>query len=1084
MTNFGQSDQRSGLRVTLCHVRAVAHVFAISSALFCGSAVPPAQAQPAQAQPADQVALQGAQGEKEAMAETEPLQLAFSDAYNAGNYAKALEILKKALEVWQKKVGPNHPIVGNLRVNCAELMRQLGRLQEAEVELEAALAVLQTTLGPEHAQTLVAHHNLGALQLQRGRVAQAVETLEKVLVLLVKVRGEGSLEVAQARMHLADSKLQQGKLAEAKALYEQVMRALESAKPPSAEHLAIAYNNRAKLKRYQGDLPGAEDDLSKAALILGKVFGMSHPSLAMAAINLADLRMERGDLGLAEEALIQAIRLSASALGPEHPQVGHGAVLLANLYRTRGEHDRAKKLYAEALPILEHAYGPQHPALAEALNHQGVLALQMADDALAGQLLDRSWKILVKPGQTPPQLAITVGQNLAVVLERTDRADQAAKLYAEAIAACDQVVGADQAACAPPRYNLGLLHLKARRLPQAQQWLQASLLLREKALGPHHPDVARSLAAVAAILDLQGKLSGAADLMQRAVEIRDRQLALMLGGGAEGPKRALVATLGEERDIALDLLLRAGRPAAALELVLQRKGRALEATVDGLRGVGADSQAAAELSAARGRLAALYARGPVGQPAEVYAAALQEAGRRAEELERRAVARFGPAVSAEPLHLADLQARLRGGTLLELFVRKPLSLKKPESAQAPALVTGCLLGPKGPPVCRDLGPAAELEGLALQVRRAAMLPTGDVDKPGAALRQAVIDPFAAELKAVKQLLVAPDGALHLVPFAALPAAAGGRLLQQYTLSYLTSGRDLLRMAATPAQPVPRGQAVLIGAPGYDQAAQGDPTKTQAVPQQLPAPGRRAAAGLGRFSPLPGTAEEAAQLAALWPKAQVWSGAAASEKALRGVRGPELLHIATHGFFLADKADPVVEAVRGGRRGAELWGEPPAPVLPEPGRDDPLLRSGIALAGANQPPQGDDDGVMTALEVAGLDLVGTRLAVLSACETGVGDVKNGEGVFGLRRALVLAGAETQVMSLWKVDDLATRDLMVALHQKLLGHGGQAPLGRAEALRQAQLLLAKDPKRSHPFWWAAFILSGEWRALPSEPGGGPG
>lgn len=1053
----------------LCLIIVIAQVLAI----LCTSV---AAAQAGSAAQPDGAPLQGAQGEKEAMAETEPLQLAFSDAYNAGNYAKALEILKKALDVWLKKVGPNHPVVGNLRVNCAELMRQLGRLQEAEVELEAALAVLQSTLGPEHAQTLVAHHNLGALQLQRGRVAQAAETLEKVLIPLLKVRGDASLEVAQARMHLADARLQQGKLAVAKTLYEQVMRALENAKPPSAEHLAIAYNNRAKLKRYQGDLPGAEDDLSKAALILGKVFGMSHPSLAMAAINIADLRLERGDLGLAEEALIQAIRLSASALGQEHPQVGHGAVLLANLYRTRGEHERAKKLYAEAVPILEKAYGPQHPALAEALNHQGVLALQMADYALAGQLLDRSWKILVKPGQMPPQLAITVGQNLAVVLESTNRTDQAIKLYGEAITACDQVVGADQAACAPPRFNLGLLHLKARRLPLAQQWLKDSLRLREKALGAQHPDVARSLAAVAATLDLQGNLSGAADLMERATDIRDRQLALMLGGGADGPKRALVATLGEERDIALDLLLRAGRPGPALELVLQRKGRALEATVDGLRGAGADSQAAAELSTARGRLAALYARGPVGQPAEVYAAALQEAARLAEDLERRAVARFGQGVSAEPLRLADLQTRLAAGvTLLELVVRKPLSLKKPDSAEAPALVTGCLLGPKGPPICRDLGPAAQLEGLAVQVRRAAMLPTGDVDTPGKALRQAVLDPFAAELKGVKQLLVAPDGALHLVPFAALPAAGGGRLLQQYTLSYLSSGRDLLRIGLTPAKDAPRSPAVLIGAPGYDLAAEPDPKKTQATPQQLPAPGRRAGESLGRFSPLPGTAEEAAQLAALWPKAQVWSGAAASEKALRGVRGPELLHIATHGFFLADKEDPTVEAVRGGRRGAELWGEPPAPVMPQPGRDDPLLRSGIALAGANQPPQGDDDGVMTALEVAGLDLVGTRLAVLSACETGVGDVKNGEGVFGLRRALVLAGAETQVMSLWKVDDLATRDLMVALHHQLLGQGGQPALGRAEALRQAQLQLAKDPKRSHPFWWAAFILSGEWREL---------
>ncbi|MSQ82648.1 MAG: CHAT domain-containing protein [Myxococcales bacterium] len=148
-----------------------------------------------------------------------------------------------------------------------------------------------------------------------------------------------------------------------------------------------------------------------------------------------------------------------------------------------------------------------------------------------------------------------------------------------------------------------------------------------------------------------------------------------------------------------------------------------------------------------------------------------------------------------------------------------------------------------------------------------------------------------------------------------------------------------------------------------------------------------------------------------------TGAQASVGALKAVQGPVLLHVATHGFFLADQEDLPVMGTRSGRRNAELFGDLPAPALPQLGKDDPLLRSGLALAGANRQPDGR--GVVTALEVAGLDLAGTQLAVLSACETGVGDIRNGEGVFGLHRALVLAGAQTQVMSLWKVDDAATR-----------------------------------------------------------------
>lgn len=152
-----------------------------------------------------------------------------------------------------------------------------------------------------------------------------------------------------------------------------------------------------------------------------------------------------------------------------------------------------------------------------------------------------------------------------------------------------------------------------------------------------------------------------------------------------------------------------------------------------------------------------------------------------------------------------------------------------------------------------------------------------------------------------------------------------------------------------------------------------------------------------------------------------------------------------------------------------------PVPPGRKIENPLLRSGLALAGANRRQSGEEDGILTALEASGLDLWGTKLVVLSACETGIGEVKTGEGVYGLRRALVMAGAETQVMSLWKVDDEATKNLMVGYYKRLL-----AGEGRSEALRQVQLAMLKSPATAHPFYWASFIASGDWRPLGSGLG----
>jgi CHAT domain-containing protein len=192
--------------------------------------------------------------------------------------------------------------------------------------------------------------------------------------------------------------------------------------------------------------------------------------------------------------------------------------------------------------------------------------------------------------------------------------------------------------------------------------------------------------------------------------------------------------------------------------------------------------------------------------------------------------------------------------------------------------------------------------------------------------------------------------------------------------------------------------------------------------------------------------------------------------LKSVHHPRILHIATHGFFLDDqksKNDPT--ATRGLALGLDA-----KRVAAQARGENPLLRSGLILAGVNQQQSGaNEDGVLTALEATNLDLWGTKLVVLSACEKGLGEVKNGEGVYGLRRALVLAGSESQVMSLWRVADAATRDLMIDFYKRL-----EAGAGRTEALRQAQLSMLHNAKHNHPFYWAAFIQSGDWRSMNAE------
>ncbi|HEX7138275.1 MAG TPA: CHAT domain-containing protein, partial [Vicinamibacterales bacterium] len=187
---------------------------------------------------------------------------------------------------------------------------------------------------------------------------------------------------------------------------------------------------------------------------------------------------------------------------------------------------------------------------------------------------------------------------------------------------------------------------------------------------------------------------------------------------------------------------------------------------------------------------------------------------------------------------------------------------------------------------------------------------------------------------------------------------------------------------------------------------------------------------------------------LFPDSTLFTGTKATKATLQRVEAPRMLHIASHGFFLQDARETASSNL---------------------GVENPLLRSGLALAGANLT-NDSHEGILTALEASGLNLWGTKLVTLSGCDTGVGEIRNGEGVYGLRRAFVLAGTESMVMSLWPVSDAIARETMVSYYTGL-----RAGLGRGDALREAKLEMLKRRGREHPFYWASFIQSGEWANL---------
>jgi CHAT domain-containing protein len=376
---------------------------------------------------------------------------------------------------------------------------------------------------------------------------------------------------------------------------------------------------------------------------------------------------------------------------------------------------------------------------------------------------------------------------------------------------------------------------------------------------------------------------------------------------------------------------------------------------------------------------------------------------------------------------------------------------------------------------KELGDAKAIDAAIAALRKALRDPRrADVKRLARSVDAKVFQPFRPLLGGKSRLLISPDGALNLIPFPALVDERGRYAIERYSISYLTSGRDLLRLQVSRES---RSGPLVVAAPDFGRRSQVEVAHSEkqdkdALEEEVREESARSAINEFYFPPLPQAAQEGEALRALLPGATLLTKDQATKAALSHVHGPGLLHIATHGFFLEDQ-----QLTSSGERGAQWLTDDPERALQELEQrgiriESPLLRSGLALAGANEHKE-DDNGILTALELTGLNLWGTKLVTLSACDTGVGEVKNGDGVYGLRRALTLAGAETQVMSLWAVSDKATRELMVSYYRRL-----QEGQGRGEALRQSQLEMLKNVNRRHPYYWASFIQSGEWANLEGE------
>ncbi len=915
-----------------------------------------------------------------------------------------------------------------LNIEHGRLYR-IGRPDEAMPLAERELEIREKEEGIEHPNVASVLGSLALIHQTKGNYERAELLFQRALNIFEKTMGKEHPKVASTLSNLAILYRNKGELAKVEPLFQRALAIGENVLGPEHPNVADYLNNLASLSYEKGHYAGAELLHQRALEIREKSLGSEHPAVAASFGGLAMLHSERGNLEKAEQEFQNALTIFEKALGPEHPQVEQTLNNLATLYNNQGKYAKAEPLFLRTLALREKSLGPEHPRVAIVLMNLAILYHGQRDYAKAELLHQRALDIREKKlAPEHPDIAFSL-QNFAFLLH--DQSDYG----------------------------------------RAEPMLRRALSIWEKVFGPEHHNVAEALDGLAALHTAKGEMSQAITFQSRARTVGEHNIALNLSIGSEHQKLAYLVTVAKQTSQIISFHTLAPSDVTARGLaattILQRKGRVLDAMSDSLTALRnrfstQDQVLLDQFNDASAQLARLVLNGPQrGTPAE-HQKQVKEAEERKEKLEdeiSRHSAEFRAQTQAITLE-AVRAAIPADAALIEFAVYRPFNAKaaKESEAYSEPRYVAYVLRRAGEIEWKELGEAKVIDDAVDRFRQALRDDKRkDVKELARAVDMRVMQPLRALLGETTRLLISPDGALNLIPFAALVDERGRYLVERYSFNYLTSGRDLLRLQVARAN---RSAPLVVADPAF-----GEPEVTA----QAPKPSARArtrqsvttVSDLARayFGPLSNSAEEARKIKSMFPQAALLTGAQATKAALKQVAAPQILHIATHGFFLEDQPIKIP-----GTRNADNVQALRAVANIE----NPLLRSGLALAGANLRQSGKDDGILTAMEVAGLNLWGTKLVVLSACDTGVGEVKNGEGVYGLRRALVLAGAETQVMSLWKVSDSATQKLMTAYYRGL--KQGQ---GRGEALRQAQLKMLSGSQ--HPFFWAGFIQSGEWAGL---------
>ena len=1013
-----------------------------------------------------------------------------------GAYARAEPLFRQCLERTKHEVGENHWLYGLYLNRLGILYQKMGLYTSAEPLIRQSLEIRKNIRGENSVEYAESLNNLAMLYEKMGTYNKAEPLFRQSLEIMKTASDENDPGYATCLSNLGWLYKLMGAYSKAEPLLRQSLEIRRKELGENHQDYANSLNNLAMLYGITGAYEKAEPLHQQALEIRKHVLGERHPDYANSLNNLAMLYQEMGVYEKAEPLHQQALEIRMSVLGERHPDYAESLNNLAELYKSMGDYAKAEPLHKKSLEIKKAALGENHPDYAANLNNLADLYISMGDYAKAEPLHNKSLGILKTVfGENHPDYATSLN-NLALLYQSMGDYAKAEPLHKKSLEIRKDVLGENHPAYAVGLNNLALFYESMGDYTKAEPLFTKSLEITKAVLGENHPDYAGGLSNLAVLYTATGQANQALLLMKEAAVVSDTLIGQVFSISSEDQKLKYLASVRPNVDSFISLVFHyfsQSPPVVrdALSLILRRKSitaEAMAAQRDAILGGKYPhlQEKLKQLNLLRMQIAQKTLTGPGREGIPEYRRLLADWTVEKECLEKD-LSRQIPEMRLD-YNLRNADSRVIAHslppktTLVEFFRFDLFSFTavpaKGENPWKPARYCAFVL-PAGKPeavTMIDLGEADLIDQFIANYKsrltgEGRSFPAADRatrGQPGTApagsdkrleLYSALIAPLRDALGNSDRLIIAPDSQLSVIPFEVIPTPDGRYLIDQYHISYIGVGRDVLRF--TMQLPGIPGKPLVLASPDFNLAA--EPAQVQQERSEIPGRmSRDFTRSSLHFAPLPGTKVEGEELGSIL-NVQPLLEADALETRLKSVTSPLILHVATHGFFQNDTKRSLQEkTVREPGMGIKR--------LAGPRLENPMLRSGLALAGANtwledwNVHPDAEDGILTAEDVTGLDLTNTSLTVLSACETGMGDIKTGEGVFGLRRAFALAGAKTLVMSLWKVPDTPTQELMVDFYKRLLNG-----TPKADALREAQLEIRK--KYPHPADWGAFICQGD-------------